>query len=267
LPIYETNFNNYNTNYITGFNLKLDSGSYKTKITSIYQENKSYILGCANGIEILNLIDISLSNQSGLEIFKTSTRLVLEDFLVESGKNKVSNVYFYDDPYKITGFNFTNSTGVLFNSIINTTAKNKIKEGTSILEAMDYINRVSWSNSSNTIKIVNIITNNIPYIIANRLNKDIRAIYSPTFEIKYRQLEDAIAANTSDKYLNIIYFDKKLNLNLDEKNSNFDENQVKLFYKNLTFKLNGSFGDNNIYPMTKSINDARFYQKQRSGCV
>ena len=266
LPIYETKFNNYNTNSISNFNLQLDSGSYKTKITSIYQENKQYNLGCANGIEVLNLIDISRSNQSGLEIFKTSARLVLEDFIVESGKNKVSNVYFYDDPYKITGFNFTNSTGVLFNSVINTAAKNKIKEGTSILEAMNYINRVSWTNSTNTIKIVNIITNNIPYIIANRSNKDIRAIYSPPFEIKYRQLENAIATNTSDKYLNIIYFDKKLNLDLDEKNSDFDENQIKLFYKNLVFKLGGSFGYNTIYPMTKSINDARFYQKQRSNC-
>jgi hypothetical protein len=273
LPIHETEYSGYSSNIIT-FNLQLDSGNYLSKVKSIYQENQSYTSFCNNGIQVLNLIDISRSNQSGFQVIKTSAELFFEEFLKENVKNKISNVYFSNNKYGITGFDFTNSTGVLRNSFTGIQIVNSTIEGSAILEAVSYINRVSWETSPfNTIQIVNIITNSVPYIVADRVgdsNQDIRNVYfSPPFEIKYRDLENNIYNNiyNLNKNVNFIYFDKNLNVNLDPKNTILDENQIRLFYKNLAFKLNGSFSHNEISPMIRSINNARDIQKQRVNCV
>jgi hypothetical protein len=266
LPIFETNYQN-NLN----FNLKLDSGNYNTEIKSIYQEDKSYLNYCNNGIEVLNFIDISLSNQSGFKVFSTSLELFFEDFLKENVKNKIANIYFNDNPQNITGFNFTNSTGTLRSSLTGVKILNSYLDGTSIVEAIPYIDRVSWSqNSNNTIQIVNIITNSPPYIIggtsARPSLKD--TYYSPAFEIRYRTL-----ANYFNSYLkpgqsiNFIFFNKNLNLNVNEKEFRYNEDQVKLFYKTLAFELDGLFGENEVSPIIKSINSARNIQKERVNCL
>ena len=265
LPIFETNYQN-NLN----FDLKLNSGNYKTEIKSIYQEDKNYVNYCNNGIEVLNFIDISLSNQSGFKVFNTSLELFFEDFLKENVKNKIANIYFNDNPQNITGFNFTNSTGILRNSLTGVKILNSYLDGTSIVEAIPYIDRVSWSqNNNNTIQIVNIITNSPPYIIGGTSTrpslKDI--YYSPPFEIRYRTL-----ANYLNTYLrpgqsiNFIFFNKNLNLNINEKEFRYNENQIKSFYKTLAFELDGLFGENEASPIIKSINSAREIQKQRADC-
>jgi len=273
LPIHETEYSGYSSNIIT-FNLRLDSGNYLSKVKSIYQENQQYTSFCNDGIQVLNLIDISRSNQSGFQVIKTSAELFFEEFLKENVKNKISNVYFSNNKYAITGFDFTNSTGILRNSFTGIQIVDSTIEGSAILEAVSYINRVSWNqNPLNTIQIVNIITNSVPYIVANRSgdnNQDIRNIYvSPPFEIKYRDLENDTYNNIFylNKNVNFIYFDKNLNVNLDPKNLILDENQIRLFYKNLAFKLSGSFSHNEISPMIRSINNARDIQKQRGNCV
>jgi len=273
LPIHETEYSGYSSDVIT-FNLQLDSGNYLSKVKSIYQENQQYTSFCNDGIQVLNLIDISRSNQSGFQVIKTSAELFFEEFLKENVKNKISNVFFSNNKYAITGFDFTNSTGILRNSFTGIQIINSTIEGSAILEAVSYINRVSWNaNPLNTIQIVNIITNSVPYIVANRSgdnNQDIRNIYfSPPFEIKYRDLENDTYNNIYylNKNVNFIYFDKNLNVNLDPKNLILDENQIRLFYKNLAFKLNGSFSHNEISPMIRSINNARDIQKQRGNCV
>jgi hypothetical protein len=273
LPIHETEYSGYSSNIIT-FNLRLDSGNYLSKVKSIYQENQQYTSFCNDGIQVLNLIDISRSNQSGFQVIKTSAELFFEEFLKENVKNKISNVYFSNNKYAITGFDFTNSTGILRNSFTGIQIVDSTIEGSAILEAVSYINRVSWNqNPLNTIQIVNIITNSVPYIVANRIgdnNQDIRNIYvSPPFEIKYRDLENDTYNNIFylNKNVNFIYFDKNLNVNLDPKNLILDENQIRLFYKNLAFKLSGSFSHNEISPMIRSINNARDIQKQRGNCV
>jgi len=273
LPIHETEYSGYSSNIIT-FNLRLDSGNYLSKVKSIYQENQQYTSFCNEGIQVLNLIDISRSNQSGFQVIKTSAELFFEEFLKENVKNKISNVFFSNNKYEITGFDFTNSTGTLRNSFTGIQIVDSTIEGSAILEAVSYINRVSWNeNPLNTIQIVNIITNSVPYIVANRSgdnNQDIRNIYvSPPFEIKYRDLENDTYNNIYylNKNVNFIYFDKNLNVNLDPKNLILDENQIRLFYKNLAFKLNGSFSHNEISPMIRSINNARDIQKQRANCL
>jgi hypothetical protein len=273
LPIHETEYSGYSSDVIK-FNLRLDSGNYLSKVKSIYQENQQYTSFCNDGIQVLNLIDISRSNQSGFQVIKTSAELFFEEFLKENVKNKISNVFFSNNKYAITGFDFTNSTGTLRNSFTGIQIINSTIEGSAILEAVSYINRVSWNaNPLNTIQIVNIITNSVPYIVADRVgdnNQDIRNIYfSPPFEIKYRDLENDTYNNIYylNKNVNFIYFDKNLNVNLDPKNLILDENQIRLFYKNLAFKLNGSFSHNEISPMIRSINNARDIQKQRGNCV
>jgi hypothetical protein len=143
-------------------------------------------------------------------------------------------------------------------------------DGTSIVEAIPYIDRVSWSQNNNTtIQIVNIITNSPPYIIGGTSTrpslKDI--YYSPPFEIRYRTL-----ANYFNTYLrpgqsiNFIFFNKNLNLNINEKEFRYNENQIKSFYKTLAFELDGLFGENEASPIIKSINSAREIQKQRADC-
>ena len=265
LPMFETNYQNN-----LDFNLKLDSGNYKTEIKSIYQEDKNYVNYCNNGIEVLNFIDISLSNQSGFKVFNTSLELFFEDFLKENVKNKIANIYFNDNPQNITGFNFTNNTGILRSSLTGVKILNSYLDGTSIVEAIPYIDRVSWSQNNNTtIQIVNIITNSPPYIIGGTSTrpslKD--TYYSPPFEIRYRTL-----ANYLNTYLrpgqsiNFIFFNKNLNLNVNEKEFKYNENQVKLFYKTLAFELDGLFGENEASPIIKSINSAREIQKQRANC-
>jgi hypothetical protein len=264
-PIFETNYQN-NLN----FNLKLDSGDYKTEIKSIYQENKNYVNYCNNGIEVLNFIDTSISNQSGFKVFSTSLELFFEDFLKENSKNKIANIYFDNDPQNITGFDFTNSTGILRSSLTGVKILNSYYDGTSIVEAIPYIDWASWSESSNdTIQIVNIITNSAPYIIGGTSARpsltDI--YYSPPFEIRYRTLANYLNTYLGpERSINFIFFNKNLNLNVNEKQFKYNENQVKLFYKTLAFELDGLFGENEVSPIIKSINNARDIQKQRVDC-
>jgi hypothetical protein len=249
LPVTETNYNSYSAGTIstsTGF---FDSGNYKTQIRTIYNNSATTPYYCNAGVQVANLIDVSYSNKSGLALFKSNSRILLDTLIrSNSGLNQVANIHFSDDIYTITGHNFTNNTGVFFSGIKALEPYQKEKEGVAINDALDYaIQNLSWSGSK--IKIINIITNNFPYV-----ESDVEAcaildpLYTPPIEIKYSTFLNKIATyrSSNDITFNFVYIDKELNYPIDKSKFFYNEKDLKTFYAKAAQIGNGIFGDNDI---------------------
>jgi len=249
LPVAETNYTSYSAGTISTYTGFFNSGNYKTQIRTIYNDNSTTPYYCNAGVQVANLIDVSYSNKSGLSLFKSNSRILLDTLIrSNSGLNQIANIYFSDDIYTITGHNFTSNTGVFFSGIKALEPYQKEKEGVAINDALDYaIQNLSWSGSK--IKIINVITNNFPYI-----ESDVEAcgtldpLYTPPIEIKYSTFLNKIAAYRDSQNItfNFVYLDKELNYPINKSRFFYNEKDLKTFYAKAAQIGNGFFGDNDI---------------------
>jgi len=248
LPFTETNYNSYSQNTITTYTGLFSSGDYKSEVKTIYSDSTVMPSFCNAGVQVANLIDISYSNQSGLALFKSNSRILLDTLIrSNSGLNQVATIYFSDNIYTITGHNFTNNTGVFLNNIKTIEPYQKEKEGVAINDALDYaIQNLSWSGDK--IKIVNIITNNFPYIESDADPCSINPFYAPPIEIKYSTFLNKIATyrDSNNVTFNFIYIDKELNYPINKSKFFYNEKDLKTFYAKAAQIGNGFFGDNDI---------------------
>jgi hypothetical protein len=261
LPIFEVNYAPYSAGIISTYTGIFDTGNYKTKIRTIYNDNSTMPYYCNAGVQVANLIDISYSNKSGLALFKSNSRILLDTLIrSNSGLNQIATIYFSDDIYTITGHDFTNNTGIFFSGIKTLEPYQKIKEGIAINDALDYaIQNLSW-NASKT-KIVNIITNNFPYIESDAEPcAEIDPLYAPPIEIKYSTFLNKIASYRSSENLtfNFVYLDKELNYSIDKSKFLYNEKDLKTFYAKAAQIGNGFFGDNDISIVGNSALNASY---------
>jgi len=256
LPIYESEYSNYNNQNIIKYSGSFDKGNYQIKIKSIYNDtNISFPNLCNNGIQVANIIDVSYSNKSGLALFKNCSSTLYKDFLNNnSNLNEVANIYI-TDRLDITGFDFINDYKTYVDYIKTLEPVEKEKEGISLNSGIDHaVSRLNWKNK---IKIINIVTNNIPYIESDAddcevaLNND---YFTNPIEIKYSDLLNKMISysNTQNISFNFIYLDKELNLNLDKKNCLYDEKDIKILYEKAAQLGKGSFGNNNLSQVINS---------------
>jgi hypothetical protein len=226
------------------------SGDYKIKVKSIYNDtNISFPSLCNSGIQVANIIDLSYSNRSGLALFKSNS-ILFRDFLNKnSNLNEVANVYFLDS-LNIIGQNFTKDFPEFINSTKILEPLEKTKEGVALNDAIDYaIYNLWWNWNNNKSKIINIITNNFPYIESDASDCEVLDPYfTNPIEIKYSTFLNKIATYSSNWNIsfNFIYLDKELNDEIDKKNFFYNEKELKTLYAKAAQIGNGIFGDNNI---------------------
>jgi hypothetical protein len=279
IPIKENKYINYGEdNSITGF---FYPGDYKTDVKTIYIDPIVFPC-CPNvGVEVLNLIDYSYSNKNALCVFKNNFLSFVSGFLSGNLLNKMSNIYFSDNPFYISGQNLTRNTGDLILDMIKIFPKEKEYERSCLNEAVDYITGtkntmdengnitqsipyINWTNES--LKVINIITNNLPLVETFHNPEDdckmLDKYYTPAVGIeitgfyqKIKNIKEALNEGGSKKaFFNFIYADKNLNLNLNESESFLEEEHGILFYQKAAQFADGNFIRNAISPVFESIN-------------
>jgi len=278
MPIRENKYINYGeNNSIIGFYYP---GDYKTDIKTIYIDPIVFPC-CQNvGVEVLNLIDYSYSNKNSLCVFKNNFLSFISGFLSGNELNKMSNIYFSDNPFYISGQNLTRDTGVLISDMIKIFPKEKEYERSCLNEIVSYITGskntldefgniqsvpyVNWTNES--LKVINIISNNLPLLETFHNPEDdckmLNKYYTPPIGVEitgfYKQIKnikEALNNEGSKKaFFNFIYSDKNLNLNLNEVESFFEEDHSILFYQKASQFADGNFIRNAISPVFESIN-------------
>jgi hypothetical protein len=241
---------------LTTYSGIFNSGNYQIKVKSIYNDtNITFPSLCNSGVQVANLIDLSYSNRSGLALFKNSSSVLFKDFLNRNfNLNEVANVYFLDS-LDITGLGFTNNFTNFINSTKILEPLEKTKEGVALNDAIDYAIYNLWWNWNNKKKIINIITNNFPYIESDASDCEVLDPYfTNPIEIKYSAFLNKIAAYSSSFNIsfNFIYIDKELNDEINKKDFLYNEKELKTLYAKSAQIGNGIFGDNSISPILKS---------------
>ena len=138
--------------------------STKVELKTIFEDTNEYLYENEyDGAQILNLIDVNYSNANGLSTFQKTSREIFREALC--CKNFEIGVIKFAGKDNLELFNFTTDETSLVNYIQNLRPVEKNYPGSAINEALDMAATVNWK--SNKTKIVNIISNNKPYIEKN----------------------------------------------------------------------------------------------------
>jgi hypothetical protein len=270
VPFYESEYIPYNSSNL--YYANLNSGDYKVEVKTLHNDPTVFPCCPVVGVEVLNLIDYTYSNKTSLCVFNNNFLTFISGFLAENPYNQVSNIYFADNPFFISGFDLTRNTGDLINTLVKSRAKEKEYERSCVNKALDLITgktlkdgaEIAYINwNENAFKVINIITNNLPLLETFHKEEDDCKTLDPNYhpavgtEITgfYQKLKDIKnLLNPEKTTINFVYSDKDLNLNLDHEKSFINEQSVVLMYQKAAEIVSGSFFRNSIAPIFQSIN-------------
>jgi len=144
-----------------------EKDDYKVRVKTIVNKSGNINLLQPNGIQILNLIDVSQSNISGINLFKNETRqtfidVLYENFRENNNSRQVGIIQYAGPDFNVTGTQFLTNHGNFIDVVNVLSGVEKSYEGVDLQKALNLAKTYPWEKSK--IKIMNIISNNTSYI-------------------------------------------------------------------------------------------------------
>ena len=134
----------------------------KLEVKTVYEDNTKYVIsGDYSSVQILNLLDTNYSNKNGIKIFQEEAFKMFKEMCCCTNKIEVGFVNFAGKD-QLSVLPITNDVNLILNYINNVPIIEKNNPGSSINDALNLVSGFNWK--SNTYKILNILSNNKPYI-------------------------------------------------------------------------------------------------------
>jgi len=156
-----------------------EKDNYKVRVKKIINKSGNINLLQPNGIQILNLIDVSQSNISGINLFRNETRqtfidVLYENFRENNNSRQVGIIQYAGPDFNITGTQFLTNHSNFIDVVNVLSGVEKPYEGVDLQKALNLAKTYPWEK--NKIKIMNIISNNTSYIKQKNLTTTIACI-------------------------------------------------------------------------------------------
>lgn len=149
-----------------------EKNDFKVRLKNINIKSGSIEPVSSSGIQVLNLIDVSLSNEKSFKIFQNEYKQKIVGILYENLLENISSreiaILQFAGPDLVSGSIFFTGYKDLNQTINSLKIKSKIYEGVDFERAFQLAKNYPWNK--NKLKMINIISNNTSYIKQKNLS-------------------------------------------------------------------------------------------------